>query len=154
MTEWLNRLNQDEKTVFGSSCASSCARGNNESMNSKIAKSTVTTDQDKPIFSIIDDTSPDPKQWVTFSDNTNDINFRLYEASKSNIYNSKVGWQILKSMLLTSFWKHNSHILMALMTQVSSKLIWWHLQYPNLKNCKHWHALDLSKYIGMPNGFC
>ena len=58
-------------------------------MNSKMAKSTVTTDQDKPIFTIIDDISPDPKQCVTFSDNTNDIDFRLYEASKSNIFDRK-----------------------------------------------------------------
>ncbi|PFX16880.1 hypothetical protein AWC38_SpisGene18817 [Stylophora pistillata] len=54
-----------------------------------MAKLTVTTNQNKPV--VIDDTSADPKQWVTFSDNTNGINVRLYEASKSNIYNSK-GW--------------------------------------------------------------
>ena len=68
---------------------SMCKKEWYESLNSTMAKLTVTTNQNKPV--VIDDTSADPKQWVTFSDNTNGINVRLYEASKSNIYNSK-GW--------------------------------------------------------------
>lgn len=63
----------------------------NGSLNSKKPTSAVQTDQNKPIVTIIDDTSPDPKEWVNFHDNTNGIDFRLYEASKSNILSSK-GW--------------------------------------------------------------